>query len=143
MRVLRLLHPAATAHDVAFSPDGRTVWVSSASQPYVSVYGAASRRLIDTIPAGRAPQHVVFAAGRAYITSGYGSSIEMVALATRRVIRRAKLPYGSFNLASAEPWLVVTSVLNGEVTVLRASTLRRGAETKVATAARSVAVLSR
>jgi hypothetical protein len=34
-------------------------------------------------------------------------------------------------------------VLNGEVTVLRASTLRRGAETKVATAARSVAVLSR
>ena len=101
MRVVRRLHPAATAHDLAFSPDGRTVWVSSASEPYVSVYSAASGRLIDTIPAGRAPQHVVFAAGRAYITSGYGSSIEMVAAATRRVLRRAELPYGSFNLASA------------------------------------------
>jgi DNA-binding beta-propeller fold protein YncE len=143
MRVLRPLHPAAAAHDVAFSPDGRTVWVSSASEPYISVYSAASGRLVDNVPAGRAPQHVVFASGRAYITSGYGSSIEMVAPATRRVLRRAELPYGSFNLASAGPWLVVTSVLNGEVTVLRASTLRRGAETKVATAARSVAVLSR
>jgi DNA-binding beta-propeller fold protein YncE len=143
MRVVRRLHPEVAAHDLAFSPGGQTVWVSSASEPYVSVYSAASGRLIDTIPAGRAPQHVVFAAGRAYITSGYGSSIEMVAATTRRVLRRAELPYGSFNLASTGPWLVVTSVLNGEVTVLRASTLRRGAETKVATAARSVAVLSR
>ena len=51
MRVLRRLHPAAQAHDIAFDPDGRTVWVSSASQPYISVYGAASGRLIDTVPA--------------------------------------------------------------------------------------------
>jgi DNA-binding beta-propeller fold protein YncE len=143
LRVVRRLHPAAAAHDIAFSPDGRTVWVSSASEPYVSVYSAAGGRLVDTVPAGRAPQHVVFAAGRAYITSGYGASIEMVAPAVRRVVRRADLPYGSFNLASAGPWLVVTSVLNGKVTMLRASTLRRGAETTVATAARSVAVLSR
>jgi DNA-binding beta-propeller fold protein YncE len=143
MRVVRRLHPKAAAHDLTFSPDGRMVWASSASEAYVSVYSAANGRLVDTVPAGRAPQHVVFATGRAYITSGYGASIEMVAPATRRVVRRAELPYGSFNLASAGPWLVVTSVLNGEVTVLRASTLRRGAETKVATAARSVAVLSR
>ena len=50
MRVLRRLHPGAQAHDLAFDPDGRTVWVSSASQPYVSVYGAASGRLLDTVP---------------------------------------------------------------------------------------------
>ena len=30
MRLLQRLHPAAQAHDVAFDPDGRTVWVSSA-----------------------------------------------------------------------------------------------------------------
>ena len=143
MRVLRRLHPAAQAHDVAFDPDGRTVWVSSASQPYISVYGAASGRLLDTVPAGRAPQHVLFAAGRAYVTSGYGSSIEMVDPARRTVVRRVELPYGSFNLASAGRWLVTTSVLNGEVTVLRAATLRRRAQTTVASVARSVAVLSR
>jgi DNA-binding beta-propeller fold protein YncE len=143
MRVVRRLHPAATAHDIAFSPDGRTVWISSASEPYVSVYNAVSGRLVDTITAGRAPQHVLFAAGRAYVTSGYGSSIEMVDPAKRRAIRRVELPYGSFNLASAGRWLVVTSVLNGDVTVLRASTLRRADETRVASVARSVAILSR
>ena len=143
MRVLRRLHPAAQAHDIAFDPDGRTVWVSSASQPYVSVYAAASDRLIDTVPAGRAPQHVLFAAGHAYVTSGYGSSIEMVDPARRTVVRRVELPYGSFNLASAGRWLVATSVLNGQVTVLRTATLRRRAGTTVALVARSVAVLSR
>jgi serine/threonine-protein kinase len=143
MRVLRRLHPATPAHDIAFDPDGRTVWVSSASQPYVSVYGAASGRLVDTVPAGRAPQHVLFAARHAYVTSGYGSSIEMVDPARRSVFRRVELPYGSFNLASAGRWLIATSVLNGEVTVLRAATLRRRVQTTVASVARSVAVLSR
>ena len=113
--------------------------VSSASKPYISVYGAASGRLLDTVPAGRAPQHVLFAAGRAYVTSGYGSSIEMVDPARRTVLRRVESPYGSFNLASAGRWLVTTSVLNGEVTILRAATLRRRDETTVASVARSVA----
>ena len=142
MRVLQRLHPAAQAHDIAFDPDGRTVWVSSASQPYISVYRAASGRLLDTVPAGRAPQHVLFAAGHAYVTSGYGSSIEMVDPARRTVVRRVELPYGSFNLASAGRWLVATSVLNGEVTVLRAATMLLGVQTTVASVARSVAVLS-
>ena len=53
------------------------------------------------------------------------------------------MPYGSFNLAATGPWLVVTSVLDGEVTVLRAASLRRVSETAVASVARSVAVLSR
>jgi DNA-binding beta-propeller fold protein YncE len=143
LRVLRRLHPTALAHDLAFSPDGRTVWVSSASQPYVSVYGAASGRMVDTVPAGRAPQHVLFAAGHAYVTSGYGRSIEMVDPVVRTVVQRVVLPYGSFNLASAGPWLVAASVLNGEVTVLRAATMRCRAQTTVASVARSVAVLSR
>lgn len=142
-RVVRRLHPAAAAHDLAFSPDGRTVWASSATQPYVSVYSALSGRLLGTVPAGRAPQHVLFAAGSAYVTSGYGSSIEMVDPRRHTVIRQVELPYGSFNLASAGRWMVATSVLNGEVTVLRAATLRRGAQTTVASVARSVAVLSR
>jgi DNA-binding beta-propeller fold protein YncE len=143
MRVVRLLHPAAQAQDIAFDPDGRTVWVSSASQPYISVYGALSDRLLGTVPAGRAPQHVLFAAGHAYVTSGYGSSVEVVDPARRTVLKRVELPYGSFNLASAGRWLVTTSVLNGEVTVLRAATLGRHAQTTVASVARSVAVLSR
>ena len=84
----------------------------------------------------------MFAAGRAYVTSGYGSSIEMVDPTRRTVLRRVESPYGAFNLASAGRWLVTTSVLNGEVTILRAATLRRRDETTVASVAQSVAVLS-
>lgn len=142
-RVVRRLHPALAVHDLAFSPDGRSVWVSSATAPVVSVFRAGDGRLLSTVPAGRAPQHVVFAAGRAFVTSGYGSSIEMVAPSTRRVLRQARMPYGSFNLAATGPWLVVTSVLDGEVSVLRAASLRRVSETAVASVARSVAVLQR
>jgi hypothetical protein len=142
MRVVRRLHPPVAAHDVAFAPDGRTVWISSSTQAYVSVYGAGGR-LIDTVAAGRGPQHVLFAHGRAYISSGYASSIEMVDPMSRAVLRRTRLPYGSFNLACAGPWLVVTSVLNGELTVMRAATLRPVHHTRVASVARSVAVLTR
>jgi L-asparaginase/Glu-tRNA(Gln) amidotransferase subunit D len=70
------------------------------------------------------------------VTSGYDASIEMVDPARRTVFQPVTLPYGSFNLASAGHWLVATSVLNGEVTVLRAATLRR-AQTTVASVARS------
>jgi DNA-binding beta-propeller fold protein YncE len=141
--VLRVIHPAVAAHDLSFSPDGRTVWVSSADAPYVSVLRATTGRELLRIPAGKAPQHVLFADGRAYLTSGYGSSIELVNPRTRRVIRRVQAPYGSFNLAAAGDLLVVTSVLNGDVTELAAATLRRLRVTHVATVARSVAVLER
>ena len=86
---------------------------------------------------------MLFAGGRAYLTSGYGSSIEMVTVRTHHLIRRARLPYGSFNLAAAGGRIVTTSVMNGNVTVLNATTLRPVAETSVAPVARSVAVLSR
>jgi DNA-binding beta-propeller fold protein YncE len=142
-RVLRRLHPAVAVHDLAFSPDGRSVWVSSATEPVVSVFRAGDGRLLGTVPGGRAPQHVLFDRGRAYVTTGYGSSIEMVDPTTRAVLRRRAMPYGSFNLAATGPWLVVSSVLDGEVTVLRAASLRRVSETAVASVARSVAVLSR
>jgi DNA-binding beta-propeller fold protein YncE len=143
MRVLRQLHPAVAAHDVVFNPDGRTVWVSSATAPYVSVLGAASGRLVARVASGRAPQHVLFASGHAYITSGYGSSIEVVDPHMHTVIRASRLPYGSFNLAAAGQRLVTTSVLTGAVSVLDAATLRRLRETTVASVARSVATLSR
>jgi DNA-binding beta-propeller fold protein YncE len=142
-RVLRLIHPAVAAHDLSFSPDGRTVWVTSADAGYVSVLRASDGKQVARIPAGRAPQHVLFADGRAYVTSGYGSSIEMVDPHTRRVIRSVRMPYGSFNLAVAGGRLLVTSVLNGDVTELAAATLRRLRVTQVATVARSVAVLER
>ena len=141
LRVVRRLQPPVPVHDIAFTPDGSSIWVSSAAAPYVWVFAARGDRLVARVPAGPAPQHVLFADGRAYVTSGYGSSIEMIAARARRLIKRARLPYGSFNLAAALGRIVTTSVLDGKVTVLNATTLRQLAETSVAPVARSVAVL--
>ncbi len=138
-RVLGSFHPHVASHDLVFAPDGRSVWVSSASAPFVSVYSLAGR-LVATVPAGRAPQHLALAGGRMLATSGYGSSIEAIALRTRRILRRAALPYGSFNLAVSGGRVVTTSLLDGDVTELRARDLHRIWTTHVAPEARSVGI---
>jgi len=140
LRVIGRLHPPVAAHDLAFAPNGRTVWVTSATAPFVSVLDARTGTMVARVPAGRAPQHIVFAGARAYITSGYGASIEMVDARTRTVLRTVRLPYGSFNLAAFGDVIVTTSLLNGRVTVLHTRTLRRVMTTTVAPNARAVAI---
>ena len=141
-RVVGRIHPKVAAHDLVFAPDGRTVWVSSASAPFVSVLNASSGRLVATVPAGPGPQHIAFGAyARApvFITSGYGSTLEAVTVATRKVSRRVAVPYGSFNLATAGGFVVTSSLLNGAVTEFTDS-LHRWMDVTVAPHARDVAI---
>lgn len=141
-RILGSVHPRVPVHDLAFAPDGRTVWATSAAAPYVSVLNANSGKLEATVPAGPAPQHIAFGAyvhPRAFITSGYGSSIEMVDLARHTVLRRATVPYGSFNVAAAGGLVVTSSLMNGAVTEFT-SNLTRWMNAKVAPRTRDVAV---
>jgi YVTN family beta-propeller protein len=140
LRVIRRLHPPVASHDLVFAPHGRTVWVTSATAPFVSVLDARTGKTVARVPAGRAPQHIAFAGRRAYITSGYGSSVEMVDAKTHRVLRTVRLPYGSFNLATFRDLIVTTSLLNGRVTVLHTGTLRRVMTTTVAPNARAAAI---
>jgi len=142
-RVVGRFRPPVPAHDLAFAPDGQTAWVTSAEAPYVSVLNARSGRLIATVSAGKAPQHIVFdpyGRPRAFITSGYGSTIEEVNAHTRRIIARAEVPYGSFNLAAAGDVLVTASLLDGEASEFNGATLTRWMTTKLAPATRSVAI---
>lgn len=146
LRVTGRIHPPVAAHDLAFSPGGSTVWVTSASEPYITVLDAVSGRRLAQIPAGAPPQHVAFGgpgAPHAYIASGYGATIEMVDPGSGRVVRRAALPFGSFNLAVTGDMLVTTSLLDGRVTELDAATLRRRIVRAVAPQARSVAIADR
>ena len=141
-RVVGRIHRKVAAHDLVFAPDGRTVWVSSASAPFVSVLNASSGRLVATVPAGPGPQHIAFGAyARApvFITSGYGSTLEAVTVATRKVLRRVAVPYGSFNLATAGGFVVTSSLLNGAVTEFTDS-LHRWMDVTVAPHARDVAI---
>ena len=141
-RVLNRFHPRVPAHDLAFAPNGRTVWLSSAAASYVSVLNAHSGKTVATVAAGKAPQHVVFipyGKPRAYIASGYGSTIEEVDAKTRRIVARAQAPYGSFNLATSGDIIATASLLDGQVTEFGA-TLRRWMTARPAAATRGLAI---
>jgi hypothetical protein len=139
-RIAGRLHPRFPSHSVGFAPDGRTVWLSSARLPYVTVYNAATGRVVKVIRAGRAPQEVAFSGARALLTSGYGSSIEAVLWRTYRRLATVPMPYGSFNLATYGGLVVTSSLLTGQVAELRAGTLHRFWTAKVAPATRYVAI---
>jgi DNA-binding beta-propeller fold protein YncE len=142
-RVVSRFHPRVAAHDLAFAPDGRTVWVSSAAAPYVSVLNAHSTKLVATVSAGKAPQHIVFipyGKPRAFITSGYGSTIEAVDARTRRIVARAGLPYGSFDLATSGGIVATASLLDGQVSEFNGGTLARWMTRKLAPATRDLAI---
>lgn len=141
-RVIGHIHPRVAAHDLIFAPNGRTVWISSARAPYISVLNASSGRVVATVPAGPGPQHIAFGAythAPVFITSGYGSTLEMVNAATHKVLRRVPVPYGSFNLATAGGLVVTASLLDGAVSEYT-TTLRRWMRVTVAPRTRDVAI---
>lgn len=138
--VIGSFDPGFLAHDLAFSPDGRQVWITASNGPDVSVFDAVTRRLLFRVPVGPGPQHVMFHRGFAYLTSGYGGKIEKVDPHTGRIVARARSPYGSFELDAADGYVVTASLLNGEVAIFTPS-LRRLRVRKVAAATRDLAIV--
>src|SRR5207237_9932975 len=140
--VIGRFDPGFRAHDLAFSPDDRRVWIASDTDADVRVFAAVSHRLLYSIPVGPPPQHVAFGPrGQAYVTSGYGSRIVEVSR-FGDVLRSAAVPYGSFNVATTGAFVVTSSLLRGTVTELTAG-LRVLGSLKVAPAARDIAVETR
>jgi WD40 repeat protein len=139
-RIVSRLHPHFPGHSIGFAPDGRTVWVSSARARYVTVYDAATGKVVKVLRAARAPQEVAFSGARAILTSGYGSSLEAVLWRTYRRLGTVRMPYGSFNLATFGGQVVTSSLFTGQVVELRGGTLHRFWTTKVAPATRYVAI---
>ena len=115
--VIRRFDPGFAAHDLSFSPDGQHVWVTAANVARVSVFSAFDHRLLFRVPVGPGPQHIAFAGRYAYLTSGYGSTIEQVDAATGRILARAGSPYGSFELAAGDGYVVTSSLLRGTLAI--------------------------
>ena len=117
-RVVGRFDPGFAAHDVAFSSDWR-VWVTAADRRFVTVFDSRTRRPVARVPAGAPPQHVAFGPVReAFVTSGYGSSLEIVDRFSGRVRRTVRVPYGSFDVATFGGFVVTSSLLRGTVTQL-------------------------
>jgi DNA-binding beta-propeller fold protein YncE len=141
-RVVGRFHPRFGAHDIAFAPNSRTALVTSPSGSTVSAYSdGRTPRLLWYAGAGRAPGHVVFSGDSALVSSGYGSRLSAFSWRSpSRAPRVAAVPYGSFNLATWDSFVVTTSLFTGQVTELRVGDLHRLWTTKVAPAARYVAI---
>ncbi len=77
----------------------------------------------------------------AYLTSGYGGTIEKVDASTGRVITRASAPYGSFELDARQGYVVTSSLLRGTLAIYTPN-LKLLRVVKVAPTAREVAISS-
>ena len=116
-KVIGRFDPGFAVHDLAFSNNGRRVWVTSADRPDVTVFDGADHRPLLRVPAGPPPQHVALSGSYAYLTSGYGSTIEQVDAGSGRILHRASTPYGSFELAADGRYVVVSSLLRGTLAI--------------------------
>jgi DNA-binding beta-propeller fold protein YncE len=139
-RLRRLVRPPFLAHDVAFSPSGRRVWVTAGRDRRIVVMPAAGGRPV-VLGADEAPQHVSFGNGLAFVASGDGGSIRVHDLADGRVRHVARVPLGSYNVQAAAGSIVTPSLASGRLTILdRAG--RVGREVKVARAAHDACVVA-
>jgi DNA-binding beta-propeller fold protein YncE len=125
-RLVRTLRPPFLAHDVGWSPDGKRVWVSSADRWELAVYDARTARVVARPSGDQPPQHVTFARGRAYVTSGWSGTLRVHQVDGRQ-IRTNVVPVGSYNVQDGDGRVVTASLGHGSLTILDETgrTLRR------------------
>jgi len=135
--------PHGLAHDLAFTPDGRYVWVTYDAGSVIRVFSARTRRPVATLYGGTPPQHVIF--GRAgtvfdrtaYVTSGKDGTVREFQWRDRKLLRILHTPRGSFNMSAEFGWLATASLTQGIVSEFVGT---RRSSVRVAPAARDVAL---
>jgi DNA-binding beta-propeller fold protein YncE len=117
LRILRRFEPGIAVHDLVFSPNGRELWMSAANGPEVTVIDARTFARLFRVRVGPPPQHIAFGRAVAYLTSGYGGTIEKVNATTGLILARASSPYGSFELDTAGGYVATSSLLRGTLAI--------------------------
>jgi DNA-binding beta-propeller fold protein YncE len=139
-RLRRRVRPPFLAHDVAFSPSGRRVWVTAGRERRLAVLPASGTGRAMLLGADDAPQHVSFGNGVAFVASGDGASVRTHDLTDGRVRNVARVPCGSDNVQTGAGAVVTPSLSRGTLTILdRAGRVRH--EVKVAPAAHDACIL--
>jgi YVTN family beta-propeller protein len=116
-RVIGHSPPSFRVHDLACSPDSGRVWLTSASGPDVTLVDGFDQGVVFRVRVGAPPQHVALTGRYAYLTSGYGSTIEQVDALGGHILHRARTPYGSFELAADGRYVVASSLLHGTLAI--------------------------
>jgi DNA-binding beta-propeller fold protein YncE len=137
-RLVRAISPPFPAHDVVFAPDGRTVWVTSGAERLVALY-RGERRVARVVAAGAPPQHIAFAREKAFVASGDDGTVHRHRL-DGGLVREARVPAGSYNVAFGWGRLVTPSLGDGSVSLLDRNGRVR-AITRVARAAHDACIV--
>jgi hypothetical protein len=116
-RLARRFSPPLLAHDVGIAPDGRHLWVSSGDRDELLVYEAGTGRLLARPSGDWPPQHLAFAGGRVYVTSGWSGTLRVHRL-DGRSLGTTVVPVGSYNVTHGDGWVVTPSLGHGSVTIL-------------------------
>jgi DNA-binding beta-propeller fold protein YncE len=142
-RLIGHVNPRGLAHDLAFGPGGRRVWVTYDAGPLVRIFDAVTQRPLKALYGGAPPQHVAFNPysrhDHAYVTSGDEGTLRVFALPATRPLRTVRLPAGSFNVSTFGSFVVTSSLTKGTVTEFSDSGRVLLSE-RVAPSARDVAV---
>ena len=129
----RRVRPPFLAHDVAFSPSGRRVWITAGRERRLAVLPAAGGRPV-LLGADAAPQHVSFGRGVAFVASGEGASVRVHDLADGRRAPHRPRALWLLQRAGRAGAVVTPSLARGTLTILdRAGRVRH--ELEVARAA--------
>jgi DNA-binding beta-propeller fold protein YncE len=116
-RLVARVAPPFLAHDVGFAPDGRHVWVTSGAQHAMAIYDLRTRERLALFRADAPPQHVTFARGVAFVTSGDDGTLRVHRL-DGRLLRVTKVPVGSYNVQQGWGRVLTPSLEQGTVCVL-------------------------
>ena len=81
------------------------------------MYDARTGRIVARPDGDWPPQHVAFAGGRAYVTSGWSGTVRVHRIAGAEV-RRNPVPVGSYNVQAARGRVLTPSLGHGALTVL-------------------------
>jgi DNA-binding beta-propeller fold protein YncE len=117
-RLLGRIRPFFLAHDVGFAPGGREVWVTSADRREVAVFDRRTGRAVMRLAGAAPPQHVTFAGGRAFVTSGDDGSLRIHAAASGRILAERTVPGGSYNVQEGVGLIVTPSLSRGTLCIL-------------------------
>ena len=123
-----------------FAPDGRHIWVTSGSDRRIALYRTGSRSPVRVVDAGSPPQHVAFSRETAFVASGDDGTIRRHGL-DGALLREARVPTGSYNVAFAGGRLVTPSLGEGTVAFLDRNG-RVAAVRKVARAAHDACIVN-
>ena len=125
-RLVRTFPADDLAHDVAFSPDGSHVWITSGVDRRVALHDALTMRRVRSLAGDLSPQHVTFdeVTQRVYVASGESGVLRTYRLGDAKLLGTRRIPAGSYNVCARAGRMVTPSLDVGTLTLLDARGLR-------------------